>query len=363
MTRLKTVALLLLCLSLPCSSQEETDELNVQEASRLARLPLAGLSREYPNKLDHVMNGPDQVLSPLALHPVFYGSYDWHSSVHGHWMLVRLLKLHPDLPEAGASRALLDHHLTPERVAVELSYLGQENRQSFERPYGWGWLLKLCQELHEWNHPDARRWEEALTPLSAAIAQRYIDFFPKQTYPIRSGVHSNSALGLAFALDFARSTGHQQLEELVVGRSLSYFEQDRDYPAAWEPDGDHFLSPALTEADLMRRVLSPSEFAGWLERFLPGLAEGNPASLLAPVQVSDRSDPKIVHLDGLNLSRGWAMKGVASALPADHPAREILLSSARIHGEAALDHVTSGDYAGEHWLASFAVYYWSAAQP
>lgn len=354
--RISVVSLLLLSLAVPGFGQDDDLALTPEQASRLARLPLEALPREYPNKLEHVMNGPHEVLSPRVLHPAFYGSYDWHSSVHGHWMLVRLLKAHPDLPEAPAIRRLLEEHLTAANLRAEVDYLNQENRKSFERPYGWGWLLKLAEELHTWDDPQAREWSLNLAPLARAIRDRYLDFFPRQTYPIRSGVHSNTALGLAFAHDYARAVGDRPLEELVLERSLAYYGADRDYPAGWEPGGDHFLSPALTEADLMRRVLPQAEFSVWLDGFLPGLAAGRPEALFTPATVADRSDPKIVHLDGLNLSRAWAMRGVAFALPSDHPARPVLLESARRHGHSALGHVTSGDYAGEHWLASFAVY-------
>ena len=345
---------LLFGLALPGSADEET--LTPEQASRLAQLPLKGLQQEYPNKLEHVMNGPEEVRSPRELHPIFYGSYDWHSCVHGHWMLVRILKRHPNLPEAERIRKILNDHFTPEKVAAEVAYLQQENRKSFERPYGWGWLLKLAEELHDWDDPDGRRWSTNLQPLADAITERYLNFFPKQTYPIRSGVHSNTALGLTFGLDYARQIGHRELEEMIVDRSRSYFLKDKDYPASWEPGGDHFLSPALTEADLMRRVLPQSEYAEWLHGFLPQLSEGGPEAILEPAEVTDRSDPKIVHLDGLNLSRAWAMRGIVLSLPAGDPVREILKKSAAAHTQASLPHVTSGDYAGEHWLASFAVY-------
>lgn len=343
-------------LALPVTAEDEEPHFSAEEASRLAGLPLKSLQREFPNKLEHVMNGPQEVLTPKQLHPVFYGSYDWHSCVHGHWMLVRILKLFPNLPEGPQIRAIMNEHFTPEKVAAEVAYLNQDNRKSFERPYGWGWLLKLAEELHTFDDPEARRWSKNLQPLADAIAQRYLNYFPKQTYPIRSGVHSNTALGLTFALDYAREFGHQELEDLVIERSLAYYGKDRDYPAGWEPGGDHFLSPALTEADLMRRVLGPAEYAEWLGNFLPELAQGGPESLLQPAQVADRSDPKIVHLDGLNLSRAWAMRGIVNSLPTDDPRRVVLLKSIAAHTEASLPHVTSGDYAGEHWLASFAVY-------
>jgi hypothetical protein len=334
------------------------DKLTLTEAqaSALARLPLKCIRKEYPNKLDHTMNDSGEVKSPRALHPAFYGCYDWHSSVHGHWMLVRLLRTFPQLPEAKQIREALAENLTAENIQLEVTYLNQANRQSFERTYGWAWLLKLAEELHTWNDSDGKKWAANLQPLSDAFVARYQSFLPKQTYPIRTGVHPNTAFGLAFALDYARAIGDQKLAELISSRSLTYYAQDENYPAAWEPGGEDFFSPALMEADLMRRVMKPAEFARWFHRFLPGLAKGKPKSLLHPATVTDRSDPKIAHLDGLNLSRAWSMRSIAAALPADDPARRALINAANLHARDALAHVASGDYAGEHWLASFAVF-------
>lgn len=334
--------------------------LDQASASVFAGLALKGITREYPNKLDHVMNGPEEVLSPSALHPAFYGSYDWHSCVHGHWMLVRLLKLFPELPEAAEIRGTLNGLLTAEGIAAEVAYMDAPNRASFERTYGWAWLLKLAQELHGWEDPDARRWARNLKPLAEVMVARYMDFLPRQDYPIRRGVHPNTAFGIAFALDYARAVGDTALEELLLERTLTYFGEDRDYPARWEPDGDDFFSRSLMEADLMRRVMGPSEFSDWLTTFLPELVQARPASLLTPAKVSDRGDPKIVHLDGLNLSRAWCMRLIAEALPADDPRRPILLESAARHAEATLPHVANGNYEGEHWLGTFAVYMLSA---
>jgi hypothetical protein len=302
------------------------------------------------------MNGEEEVLSPASLHPVFFGSYDWHSCVHGYWMLTRLLKLYPDLPEAAQIRATFNETLIPEKVAVELAYLGQPSRASFERTYGWAWLLKLAEELHGWDDEDGRRWSAALEPLAEAFAGRYLDFLPKQDYPIRRGVHPNTAFGIAFALDYARAVGNRPLEELLQERATTYFAADREIPARWEPDGDDFFSRSLVEADLMRRVMEPGAFAAWFHAFLPGLEGGEPRSLLEPAEVSDRSDPKIVHLDGLNLSRAWCMRLIARALPEGDPVRSILLDSAARHALATLPHIASGNYEGEHWLATFAVY-------
>ena len=216
--------------------------LNHEAASRFAQLALKGIQQEYPNKMDHVMNDAQDVQGPAALHPAFYGSFDWHSSVHGHWMLVRLLKRFSTLPEAGDIRRVLNRHLSSQSIQAEVAYLHQPSRTSFERTYGWAWLLKLAEELDDWDDPDGRQWSKNLTPLAQDMVERYLDFLPRQTYPIRRGVHPNTAFGIAFALDYARVVGHEELEALLVQRSLDYFSQDRDYPAQWEPDGDDFFS-------------------------------------------------------------------------------------------------------------------------
>src|SRR5689334_6500920 len=353
-----TLSLFLVVFSVPPTghAKEPLPILTREQAPNFARLALKGIEKEYPNKPEHVMTGPDDIKSPRALHPAFYGSYDWHSSVHGHWMLARLLRLFPDLPEAARIRSTLKDHLTAEKLKVEADYFARKDSKSFERPYGWAWLLKLAEEFHGWDDPDAKEWSRSLRPLADAIVARYLAFFPKQTYPIRTGVHPNTAFGLAFAHDYARAMGDARLRGLVEERARAYFSADDDAPARWEPSGAAFFSPTLMEADLMRRVLTPAEFRPWLARFLPGAIRGEPRSLLEPATVTDRTDPQLVHLDGLNLSRAWCMRGIATALPAGDPARGPLAASAARHAEAGLAHVASGDYAGEHWLASFAVY-------
>jgi len=303
-----------------------------------------------------VLAGPDDVKAPRDLHPAFYGSYDWHSSVHGHWMLVRLLRVFPDLPESKEIRSILQQHLTAPNLKAEADYFARKESKPFERPYGWAWLLKLAEELKGWDDPDAKTWAQNVRPLADAIGTRYVEFFPKQTYAIRTGVHPNTAFGLSFAHDHARAAGDGVLLKLVEERARNYFDQDADAPARWEPGGADFFSPSLTEADLMRRVLPPTEFRAWFARFLPGAAKGEPKSLFTPATVTDRTDPQLVHLDGLNLSRAWAMRNIAAALPAGDPVRLALMASSARHANAALRHVASGDYAGEHWLASFAVY-------
>ena len=328
--------------------------IELQQAGHFfAQLALGCVQRELPNKLDHVVNDAGDVRAPRALHPAFYGCLDWHSAVHGHWMLVRLLRTVPALAEAGDIRAALDANLTEANLAAEAAYFAGANRQSFERPYGWAWLLQLAAELHGWDDASARRWSAHLAPLTEVVVARYLGFFPRQTYPVRTGVHANTAFGLGLALDYARAVGHAELAALIVERATTYYAADRDAPARWEPSGEDFLSPSLVEADLMRRVLAPAELVRWLHGFLP---HGLPHALQAPAMVSDRTDPKLAHLDGLNLSRAWCLRAVAHALPAHDPLRAAFAQAADAHAAAGLVHVATGDYAGEHWLASFAVY-------
>jgi hypothetical protein len=330
--------------------------IDLEAASSLSQLAMRCIRREYPNKLSHVLNDDSDVQSPETLHPAFYGCFDWHSAVHGHWMLVRIIRLFPELPEADEIRMALDENLTAENVLLEVKYFDREDRKSFERTYGWAWLLKLAAELHGWDDAGAARWRENLEPLVKVIVERYMDFLPRQTYPIRRGVHANTAFGIAFALDYARTAENRELENLLKERSMTYYANDAECPAGYEPGGDDFFSPCLMEADLMRRVMTPEEFEKWLSRFLPGLHRGEPRGLLEPAVVSDRSDPKIVHLDGLNLSRAWCMKGIASVLAPGNPLKERLVSSANLHARETFSHVASGHYEGEHWLASFMIY-------
>ena len=366
--RFATVSCLILLLGSLClatTSQETTDQLSLtqEQASHFAQLALKCVQKEYPNKPEHTINDAADVRSPRAMHAAFYGCLDWHSSVHGHWMLLHLLRLFPALPEAREIRSALDANLSADNIAGEVAYLSQPNRQSFERTYGWAWLLKLAEELHGWNDEDGKRWSQNLQPLADAFAEKYLSFLPKQTYPIRTGVHPNTAFGLAFALDYARAVGDKKLETLIVERSRAYYAHDTNYPASWEPGGEDFFSPALMEADLMRRVMTKTEFAAWFHRFLPGVSRGQPRQLLQPAIVTDRTDPKLVHLDGLNLSRAWCMRSIAAALPQSDPARKVLAKSAAAHAKAGLDHVASGNYEGEHWLASFAVYLLTRPSP
>ncbi len=314
--------------------------LTPEQASQFARLGLDCVRREVPHKLDHMVLDAAPVPRPRELHPAFYGCLDWHSAVHGHWMLARLLPWLASAAEKAEIHALFDETLTAENLAREAAYF--EGRPSFERPYGWAWLLELARTIGE-------PWRGNLQPLVDVIVQRYLDFFPKQTYPVRTGVHANTAWGLTLALDYARAVGHRELEALVVERALAYYGNDVDAPAAWEPSGEDFFSPSLIEADLMQRILD--DFPAWFAKFMPVL----PASLRTPAIVSDRSDPKLAHLDGLNLSRAWCLTGIGYALP-NGEWMSAVLEAADAHVDAGRANVMTGDYMGEHWLATFAVY-------
>jgi DUF2891 family protein len=327
--------------------------LDSQTASTFARLALAHVRREYPNKLDHILNGPLDLKEPRDLHPVFFGSFDWHSCVHGYWLLATVLRLFPDVREAREIEKLFDTQLTSSKVEGEVDYLDQPMRATFERPYGWAWLLMLTAELERHLTERANKWGQALTPLTTAFVDRFVDFLPKVTYPTRVGTHFNSSFAIALALEYAEVVHSESLRKVLVRKALDWYGGDADCQV-WEPGGDDFLSPALMEAECMRRVLDATEFSHWLDRFLPRLAEGQPATLFKPAVVSDRSDGKIAHLDGLNLSRAWCWRSIASTLSANDPRRSIALDAAEIHLAASLPHV-AGDYMGEHWLATFAL--------
>ncbi len=348
---------LILGATLPLAATGAPDRMILTEerAAVLAGLALRCIQTEYPNKLSHVLNGDADARTPRELHPAFFGCFDWHSAVHGHWMLVRILRLFPALPGAGRIRQALDANLRPKHVLAEVEYLRGEGRVSFERTYGWAWLLKLREEMIAWDDVDARRWSAALAPLADEIVARYGEFLPRQYYPIRTGVHQNTAFGIAFALDYARATADDRLAAVLLERARTYYARDRGCPGDWEPGGDDFFSPCLVEADLMRRVLRPDEFGDWFEAFLPALARGASSPLLTPAIVTDRTDPKLVHLDGLNLSRAWCLFGIGSALP-DERVAATLVASADRHLRATFEYISSGSYEGEHWLASFAVY-------
>ncbi len=319
-------------------------------AARFAGLALGHVGREFPNKLDHTMAGPEDARTPRELHPIFYGSFDWHSCVHGYWLLARVLRLFPDGARSAEIANRLDEAFTEANVAGELAYLQRPLSRGFERPYGWAWLLALQAELELQGE---RTWAGRLRPLADAFARRFADFLPKADYPIRSGAHFNTAFALSLAIDWARAWGEPDLVAMICERAEHWFGADRDCQA-WEPSGDDFLSPALMEAECMRRVLGPEAFAAWFDAFMPRLAARAPAALFEPARVSDRADGKIAHLDGLNLSRAWCWRSLASALHIDDPRRAIALEAAERHRDAGLPHV-AGDYMGEHWLATYAM--------
>jgi hypothetical protein len=328
--------------------------------SQFARAALGHVTREYPVKLDHVMTGPEDLATPRMLHPIFFGSFDWHSCVHAYWLLARLLRVCPDLPEAERIREHFATSLTRDNVAVELAYLSRPFTRTFERPYGWAWLLKLAAELHA--HPDdqAARCSAALQPLTEAFARRFCDFLPTARYPIRTGAHSSTAFALALAMDYAQEWNDVELTEALTRAAHGWYLDDADCQA-WEPSGEDFLSPCLIEAECMRRMLPPREFATWFTRFLPRLGLREPRTLFQPAVASDRSDGKIAHLDGLNLSRAWCWSRLASALPAADPRVAVMLGAAAEHRNASLSHIAE-DYMGEHWLATFALLALEAAE-
>ncbi|MBC6457637.1 DUF2891 domain-containing protein [Actinomadura sp. HBU206391] len=321
-------------------------------APRLARLALDNVTREFPNAPQHLVKGPDDVALPRVHHPAFYGSYDWHSAVHMHWLLIRLLRRHREVIDEAAVREVLDRHLTAGHLATEAAYL--RVHPTFERPYGWAWLLALAAECGSAG-ADGARWADALRPAVTAVAGLVEGWLAKATYPVRHGVHGNSAFALGLVLDSAEEAGCAQLVPFVSDVARRWFGADHDYPAAWEPSGHDFVSPALTEADLMRRVLPRDEFAGWLSEFLPGLVRGEPQALLEPPTVSDPHDPHIGHLIGLALSRAAALRAITAALPGDDERIPLLGAAAEAQLNAGLPQVAAGDFTSDHWLATFAV--------
>lgn len=320
-------------------------------ATEFADIALGHVQREYPNNLDHALAGPKDARTPRDLHPIFYGSYDWHSCVHSYWMLARLLRRFPGIASAASIRALFDEQFVPAKVAAECAYFAAPTARGFKRPYGWAWLLKLSAELSRHEDPV---WAQALAPLAEVIAQRFRNFLPVATYPVRVGTHFNTAFGLRMAADYAAAVDDQALSWLLVETARRWYAADVDCPAWGEPGGDDFQSGALIEAECMRRLLPVDEFGAWFNRFLPHIGAREPATLFRPATVSDRTDGKIAHLDGLNLSRAWCWKSLATALPPTDPRRAIVEATAADHLAAGLPHLAD-DYMGAHWLASFAV--------
>ncbi|HSP44585.1 MAG TPA: DUF2891 domain-containing protein [Chthoniobacterales bacterium] len=350
------VAALLLFLPFAGMAEEAPPNFDAKAAERFAGLALACAGKEYPNKISHLLNSDADVAPPRKLTPAFYGCYDWHSSVHGHWLLVRLVKTFPDASFAKPAREALHKSLSAENLKQEAAYLRGTGRASFERPYGMAWLLQLIVELAEWDDPQAREMLTNLAPLENAVRERLEAWLPKLSHPVRIGEHNQSAFALGLMLDYARVTKNEEFGKLVATKIIQFFEADKDCALTYEPSGEDFLSPCLGEADAIRRVLHPDEFAKWLTGFLPGIPPTANNDWL-PITVSpDPSDPKLAHLDGLNLSRAWMIEGILSALPADDRRRPALMAAAETHRHAGLAAVTGAHHEGGHWLGSFAVY-------
>jgi len=329
-------------------------------AARFARLALDCVHRKYPNKIAHVLNGDADARIPAELYPVFYGCFDWHSAVHGHWLLVRLLRTTPEdrMPPGLVEEITqaLDRSFTPEGIAGEVLYFQAENRNSFERPYGIAWLLQLTAELREWDDQRAKAWLQTLLPLEEVIVAEIKSWLPKLAYAIRLGTHNQSMFAFGLMLDWARISGDTEMADLVTERSLAFHRSDRDCPLSYEPSGEDFLSPCLMEADLMRRILPRDEYAEWLRAFLPNIPRDGSGEWLSVGVVNDPSDGKLVHLDGVNLSRAWNLRNIAGALPETDPRIPSLRAAAEVHATAGIAAVSAEHYEGSHWLASFATY-------
>ena len=339
-----------LCLSATALAQSET------AVSRFADLALDCVHQEYPNKIAHVMSGDQDVAPPRELTPVFYGCFDWHSSVHGHWLLVRLLRLYPQAAFTAKAEAALEQSFMAGKVAVEVRYVTHEQRDSFERPYGVAWLLQLTAELREWDDPRANRWLATLEPLEAALLKKMQSWLGKLAYPIRIGEHAQTAFAFGLFLDWARAAGQDDFHALVTRRSRDFYLADQNCPLAYEPGGQDFLSPCLAEADLMRRILPADDYAVWLSSFMPGIPADGSSEWLPLAVVTDPTDGKLAHLDGLNISRAWMLEGMSAGLPSWDARKQTLSNTATKHKSSGLAAVTGAHYEGGHWLGSFATY-------
>jgi hypothetical protein len=329
---------------------------DLNAAERFANLALACVHKEYPNHISHTLNSDADVAPPRKLTPAFYGCYDWHSSVHGHWLLVRLVRTLPDGPFVQAAREALLQSLTAENIVQEAAYLRGEGRSSFERPYGLAWLLQLVTELREWDDPQAKEMAANLHPLETVVLERLNNWLPKLSHPVRIGEHDQTAFSLGLMLDYSRGTGNATFADLLETKARQFYLGDKDCPVAYEPSGEDFLSPCLGEADLMRRRLPSPEFARWLGTFLPQISPAKKGSWLQPVVSPDPSDPKLAHLDGLNLSRAWMLEGISASLPKNDKRLPMIVAAAEEHKSAGLAAVTGKHYESGHWLGSFAVY-------
>ncbi|PWJ43385.1 DUF2891 domain-containing protein [Sediminitomix flava] len=349
---------LVACTSTPQKQQEEektevetlSSTLSIEQANRLSKLPLKCMDQEYPNKLSQTLASAEDLKSPKELHPAFYGCFDWHSSVHGHWMLVKLLKTFPELENAAEVREKLATNISKENIEKELAYFDHPYSKSYERTYGWAWLLKLAAELESWNDPLGKELSQNLQPLTDFIVGKYLDYLPKLNYPIRVGTHTNTAFGLTFAWDYAIQNNNTALKDIIEKKARVFFLNDTNAPLSWEPGGYDFLSPCMEEIDLMRRILPKEEFTLWLKNFLPQLSDKY--FEWEPGKVSDRSDGHLVHLDGVNFSRAWCLSGISKTDPKYAHLKDL----AQKHIDFSLPNIVDGDYMGEHWLASFALY-------
>jgi hypothetical protein len=332
------------------SEQFKAPTLHLEEANRLAELPINCIQTEYPNKLNQTIGSSDDLKEPKTLHPAFYGCFDWHSAVHGHWSLVSLLKQFPELAKKEDIAQMLLQNISKEHIENEVNYFFGEHNTTYERTYGWAWILKLAEELHTWDAPIARELESNLQPLTDLIVVKYLEFLPKLNYPIRVGEHPNTAFGLSFAYDYAKTVGDETLKSVIIQRSKDFYLKDANCPLTWEPSGFDFLSPCFEEAALMKRVLPKEEFKTWLADFLPALKDKN--FTLETGKVSDRTDGKLVHLDGVNFSRAWSLYEISKDLPEyDH-----LRNIANTHINYSLPSIVGDSYEGGHWLGSFAIY-------
>jgi hypothetical protein len=337
---------------LPTLGSKLTDD----QVVMFAELALKNIQTEYPNKPSNVVVDEASVRTPKEMHPAFYGCFDWHSSVHGHWMLVKLLKNFPGNSAEKRIREKLNQNLTAENLKAELAYFNEKQHKSFERTYGWAWYLKLAAELETWEDEDGKRWRGYLSGLEKLIVQRTEVYLPKLSYPVRTGIHPDTGFGLALILDYARTVGNSSLDKAIVRRARDFYLNDTDYPTKYEPSGQDFFSSCLNEADLMRRVLPQEEFLKWFDAYLPTLSDGDGGNLLTPVKVSDVTDGYIVHLAGLDLSRAWCMQGIVDSLPEDDSRVPLLKKSIAAHAKTGYEYVFSGHYEGDHWLATFAIY-------
>lgn len=352
------ILIVALLLGAGCNSSQPDEDFNggdeiglsLEQASHLSALPLACMQTPYPNKLGQTLGSSSDMGEPQILHPAFYGCFDWHSAVHGHWSLIKLLKIFPELEESREIREKLEENLSAVNILEEVSYFNRTDESSYERTYGWAWLLKLAEELHTWDDPLGRELEQNLQPLTDLIVERYKTFLPKLIYPIRVGEHSNTAFGLSFAWDYAATLKESSLQSLIESRAREFYQNDIDCPMEWEPSGFDFLSPCLEEIDLMRRVLDKDEFLIWMDQFAPQLQQKQYA--LEVGRVSDRSDGKLVHLDGLNFSRAWVLYGLAH----QYPVYNHLIQIADTHVDQSLPNLVGDSYEGGHWLGSFALY-------